>query len=142
MPGYVLVVAKNGPKLKKPADINRSECGDWTQAAGPNDGGNQICRKQQVTGDRTESILMMTNSAYGPWQSSTSHDAGSDKRQWHDEYFRTTMPQLAEALTSKIAPGSSLGLGGELGPTSPYGTSVVNGTGIDGAWDVVTGWGH
>ena len=131
LPAYVLVTGKNGSKLKKPRDVDRSACDSWVSAPGSDDGSDaQLCRSAKMIGDRTVNIRIMTRSPWGPLYSEFSRDES------HDEYFRITIPQLAQLLTGMIAPGSSLGRGGALGPTSAF-VQIVDWTGIEGAWDVV-----
>jgi uncharacterized protein (TIGR03435 family) len=122
---YALVVAKNGPKLKKPGELDRATCPEWSAGPGQVNGGYQICRSEKVVGDHSVNIRMMADSSYGPFY----EEYGSDGT--HHEYFRITMPMLVRFLQGEISPG------GSFGPTlAPY-IAVVDRTGLSGAWDVV-----
>ena len=118
---YALVVGKSGLRLKKPGELDRSSCPEWSDGLG----GYQICRSQKVVGDHTVNIRMMTDSAFGPFY----EEYGSDGT--HDEYFRITMPLLVEHLQGMISPA------GSFGPASAPFIAVVDRTGLAGAWDVV-----
>jgi uncharacterized protein (TIGR03435 family) len=123
-PGYALVVAKNGPKLKHPTDIDPSVCEEWEGALG----GYQICREEQETDHGRISTRIMRNSAQGPLLSSISG------KEWHDEYYRMTMAKLAQLVEGSISSGGSWA--SARGPTGAL-TPVVDRTGIEGEWHVV-----
>ncbi len=123
-PAWALVVAKNGPKLKKPADIDDSACEEWANALG----GSQVCRKSQETAQGTVTTRIMKNSAYGPSLMSMS---GAE---WHHEYYRMTMAKMAQFAEKAITPGGRNS--SDVGPTGPL-TPVVDHTGIEGEWHVV-----
>jgi len=124
VPGYALVAGRSGPKLKKPGDVDLSACEKWVEVAVPAGAGNRMCRTTQQVGDRSVPITMMTNSEWGPLLSSNS--AGES----HTEYFRITMPKLAEVLTR------GLSTGGWFGAAPLSFLPVVDRSGIAGAWDV------
>jgi len=121
-PAYALVAARTGAKLKKPRDLDRSACNEWRDST---PAGNQVCNKRETVGDHNVSILMMTNSVYGPTVATSSPETGR-----HDEFLRATMPLLARVLKDRLPVGGALALGaGSL-------VSVVDQTGIQGEWDV------
>jgi uncharacterized protein (TIGR03435 family) len=127
-PAYALVLAKNGPKLKDPHEIDSSLCERWEEAG--SSGTFQICRITRVVDDQNVNIRVMKDSAWGPYLWSAS---GSE---WHEEFYRITMPKLADLLETRVSPGSSEGLGGAVGRTSPV-VKVIDRTAIVGAWAVV-----
>lgn len=122
-PGYALVTGKNGPKLKRAGDVDRSTCTEWagdvTDPAGID---NQTCSKHPPIGESGVDVVMWTNGPYGP----TTMTA-TGRGQSHDEYFSITMPKLARLLTNGLS--GPAGLAGSLVP-------VVDRTGIEGAWHV------
>jgi len=122
--GYALVTAKGGQKLKKPGDLDRAACESWAPAP-PDGNNNETCRKIVRTGDQAVSILMMTNSRFGPTLSSTSRGETTTSDY---EFFRITMPTLAEELTGLIGHALANGDGRAI---------VIDRTGIQGPWDVV-----
>ena len=124
-PAYALVSGKSGPRLKKPRELDLAACDPWAEVPVPPGAGNRMCRSTQVIGDRRVSITMMTNSAAGPFLSSTSRD------ERHEEYFRITMPKLADLLTQAFS------LGGWPSPLPSSFVPVVDRTGIEGDWDIV-----
>jgi uncharacterized protein (TIGR03435 family) len=124
---YALVVAKNGPKLKEPGDLDRSACEEWGDAGGPVGSGNQVCRSQQFEGDHTVNVMMMTNSAWGPMVSATSRGEFAET---HGEYYKITTATLAKLLTSTLStPAGGLGTGSLI--------QVTDRTGLAGDWHVV-----
>ncbi len=127
---YALVAAKNGPKLKKPGDVDRSGCEEWSDAGGPAGSGNQVCRTGQVIGDRHINVMTMTNSVWGPMLSSTSRDSSLGTSESHGEYFRITMPELAKLLTNLLSSVRGAQGAGSI-------VQVTDRTGIAGAWDAV-----
>jgi uncharacterized protein (TIGR03435 family) len=124
-PAYALVSGKNGPRLKQPGNLDLATCDNWVEVPVPAGAGNRMCRSTQVNGDRRVSITMMTNAAAGPLLSSTSRD------ERHEEYFRITMPKLADLLAQ------TLSTGGWPSPIPASFIPVVDRTGIKGDWDVV-----
>jgi len=128
--GYALVVGKNGPKLKQGRELDRSGCESWVESKPLPDGRqNQTCQSTRDDGDRTVTTTMSTNTNYGPMLSVSSRGETFENR---TEYFRLSMPKLAESLTQVLSTGS---------PGMPMAGSsvvqVVDRTGIEGAWDVV-----
>jgi uncharacterized protein (TIGR03435 family) len=122
-PGYALVVAKNGPKLKPPREMDRSECTKWTESIPVNGKTNLTCR---IPGeDGGPGTVLMTNSRFGPVRDSSRRT--EDGLQTHWEYFRITMPLLVEALGERLS--TPLGAGGTLVP-------VADRSGIEGEWYV------
>jgi uncharacterized protein (TIGR03435 family) len=122
---YALVSGKSGPRLKEAGNLDLAACDNWAEVPVPAGAGNRMCRSTQVIGDRRISTTMMTNSAAGPFLSSTSRD------ERHEEYFRITMPKLADLLTQ------TLSTGGWPGPNPASLVPVVDRTGIKGDWDIV-----
>jgi uncharacterized protein (TIGR03435 family) len=124
--GYSLVVAKNGPKLKPPREMDRSVCGSWVEGIPLSDGSpHLICQSTREEGDRTVRTVMNLNGEFGPMLSEMSRGETFDT---HTEYFRITMPQLAENLAR------------DLSTVTPHGgtvVQVVDKTGIGGPWNVV-----
>ena len=128
--GYSLVVAKNGPKLKPPRVMDRSACEPWVAAIGADleDKENQTCRTTRDDGDRTVNIAMVASTHFSPMLTESWRDGAF---QFHHEYFRITMPELAKNL------GQFLSTGSPLMPISGAVVQVVDHTGIEGPWDVV-----
>ena len=126
--GYALVTAKNGPKLKEPGDLDRSACDDWAEPNMVNPAGNEICRSMKEIGDRTVRITMMTHSAWGPLLTETWR---GESLETHNEYYRISMPKLAEMLTTTLSTGE----GGYM-PGAGSLVQVVDRTGIGGDWHV------
>ena len=94
---FHLVVAKNAPKLKPAREMDRSECPEWTESI-PTDGKkNFMCRTPEADGGFPGTVLM-TNSYFGPTRNTGRRTENGVETRW--EYFRITMPLLAEALES------------------------------------------
>jgi uncharacterized protein (TIGR03435 family) len=117
-PAYALTVAKNGPKLKPPAEVDRSGCENWIddrQIAGA-----KTCNVVlQPDGDRT-TIAIRTDTKWGPQR------VESTRRASETEFFAITMPQLADYLTGALKGGPGLA----QAPLVP----VLDRTGIEGKW--------
>jgi uncharacterized protein (TIGR03435 family) len=121
-PAYALVTARTGPKLKKSRDLDQSACDEWRDST---PAGNQVCNKRETAGDHNFSIMMMTNSVYGPTVTTSSSETGR-----HEEFLQATMPLLARFLTAQLS------VGGALASDAGSLVSVVDQTGIQGEWDV------
>lgn len=129
--GYSLVVAKNGLKLKPPRTIDRSACEPWIAALGADleDKENQTCRTTRDDGDRTVNIAMVASTHSSPMVTESWRDG--DLFQWHREYFRITMAELATSLAQLLSTASGRAVG--TGSVA----QVIDRTGINGAWNVV-----
>ena len=59
------LVAKKGPKLSEPHDMDESACKDaeWQDGL---DGTASVCRMTQVVGDHSVSTILYKSTAYGP----------------------------------------------------------------------------
>jgi uncharacterized protein (TIGR03435 family) len=120
--GYTLVVAKNGPKLKPARELDRSVCDPWVPSIPLPDGSpHLICQSTREEGDRTVRVAMNSNTQFGPMVSAMSRGESLDV---HTEYFKITLPQLAERLSIDLSTAGTV-------------VKVVDKTGIDGAWYVV-----
>jgi uncharacterized protein (TIGR03435 family) len=128
--GYSLVVVKNGAKLKPPRAMDRSGCEPWVAAIGADleDKENQTCRTTRDDGDRTVNIGMVASTRRSPMLTESWRDG---EFQYHREYFRITMAELAKNLAQYLSTGSPLAqIPGSI-------VQVVDRTGIEGAYDVV-----
>jgi uncharacterized protein (TIGR03435 family) len=115
---YALTVAKNGPKLKAPGEVDRSGCDTWIDDA-QNSGAKMCTVVFQPDTDRT-TVTIRTGTKWGPERTETSRRASET------QFFSITMPQLADYLTGvlKSSPGLALG---------PY-IPVLDRTGLEGKW--------
>lgn len=128
--GYALVVAKNGPKLKPPSELemDRSNCEPWVPSIPLPDGSpHLICQTTREEGDRTVRVAMNANTDVGPMVSAMSRGESLDV---HTEYLRITMSQLAARLTDDLSTGSP------MNPRAGAVVQVLDRTGIEGAWYV------
>ncbi|HEY4085158.1 MAG TPA: TIGR03435 family protein [Bryobacteraceae bacterium] len=124
-PGYALVVAKNGPKLKPARELDRSECPEWTESI-PVDGKTSLLCRIPGEGGGSGTTLM-TNSRFGPMRNTTRRT--EDGFETHEEYFRIAMPVLVEALGERLSTGNPLGVPGTI-------VQVADRSGIEGEWYV------
>jgi uncharacterized protein (TIGR03435 family) len=132
--GYELVVAKNGPKLKPPRELDRSTCEPWVPSIPLRDGSpHLICQSTREESDRTVRIAMNLNTEFGPMLSAMSR---GETLEVHTEYFRITMPQLAERLAVDLSTPEGMPQGGTV-------VQVMDKTGIEAASYVVVdkSWG-
>jgi uncharacterized protein (TIGR03435 family) len=119
-PVFALVAAKTGAKFGEARDVDRSVCPEWR-----NDtvfSGAQMCVTAQGAGGSRVVVTIKTDSPYGPWESWLGSNG------FRTEFFRITMPELAEYLTGRFASG---------GYSQAVSDPVVDRTGIEGSWDVV-----
>ena len=117
-PVYALVAAKTGVKFGAPREIDRNVCPEWRND--PVFSGAQICVAEQGKAI----VTIKTDSPYGPWQSSLENNV------FRTEFFRITMPQLADYLTARFSHGA-------YNFSQEAAVPVVDRTGVDGAWDLV-----
>jgi len=97
---YALTVAKNGPKLKPPVEVDRSGCDNWTDDRVIT--GAKICTTVlQPDGDHI-TLTIRTDTKFGPQRSELS------KTRSDIEFFAVTMPQLADYLTGALKSGPGL----------------------------------
>jgi uncharacterized protein (TIGR03435 family) len=125
-PGYVLAVGRNGPKLRRARDLDPAVCKQWEDGLGPPGSGN-LCRLSEESNGQIVTTRINKQSAYGPslW-SITGRD-------WHEEFYRITMPTLAHYLTGRLSP---VEMAGGTGPSPGPPVNVADRTGIVGEWDV------
>lgn len=115
---YALTVAKNGPKLKTPGEVDRSGCDTWIddrQIAGA-----KTCNSVlQPDGDRT-TVAIRTDTKWGPQR------VESTRRASETEFFAITMPQLVDYLTGALKAGPGLAQGSFV--------PVLDRTELQGKW--------
>jgi len=115
---YALTVAKNGPKLKAPGEVDRSGCDTWIddrQIAGA-----KVCTVVlQPDTDRT-SVTIRTDTKWGPQRTEISRRASET------QFFAITMPQLVDYLTGVLKSGPGLAQG-------PY-VPILDRTELQGKW--------
>jgi uncharacterized protein (TIGR03435 family) len=118
-PVYALVIAKNGPKLNPPRDLDQATCAGWSDKSGFDDfqGCNKAGGQSSGTTVRTQVSIGGPN---GPTRFEMSSDG--DLLEVREEYLRMSMQQLARRMSVPCA-GSCLNL------------PVVDRTGIAGQWD-------
>ena len=87
---YALTVGKAGPKFGEARDVDRAACPEWRND--PAFSGAQMCVAEQGKAI----ITIKTDSLYGPWRSSLENNV------FRTEFFRVTMPELAEYLTGRL----------------------------------------
>lgn len=112
---FALVVAKNGPKLKPPVDLDKAACGDWTDDHGFDE--SKHCNFVGQFGVKTVRTQMSVGGPNGPVRFEVTSDGDI-----HEEFLKTTMQQLARRMSVPCAQGC-------------LNLPVVDGTGIAGAWD-------
>jgi uncharacterized protein (TIGR03435 family) len=117
-PAYALIVAKNGPKLKAPGEVNRAGCETWIDA--PAFPGSKTCNTVlQPDGDRI-SVTIRTDSKWGPMR------VESSRRASETEFYAITMPQLADYLAGTLKAGPGLA----QAPLVP----ILDHTDLQGKW--------
>lgn len=116
--GYALVRGKSALKLNAPRELDRSVCGNWIDS--------RVRPGARECNERTNS-RMMNASSDTDWGPIEVVNADANLR---EEFFRVTMPQLADRMALHLTNLS------DDPPPHPY-IPVVDKTGIAGEWDVV-----
>ena len=114
-PVFALLVAKNGPKLNPPRDLDQATCAGWSDKSGFDD--FQGCNSVRQLGDTTARTQISVGGPNGPVRLEITSDG--DLR---EEFLRMTMQQLARRMSVPCGVGC-------------LGLPVVDRTGIAGAWD-------
>jgi uncharacterized protein (TIGR03435 family) len=114
-PVFALVIAKNGPKLNPPRDIDQATCADWSDKRGFDD--FQGCNSIRQLGGETVTKQVSVGGPNGPTRFEITSDG--DLR---EEYLKMTMHQLATRMSIPCDVGC-------------LNLPVVDRTGIAGAWD-------
>ncbi len=127
--GYALVRSKGELKLRPPGSIDPSACPEW-QSYGDAADSYQSCRRLDTLGDERVQTVIWQNSVFGP---NTRQMHGME---WHDEFYRITMQQLAGLASTRIGSSPAGAINGpEAGP-GPM-TTVVDRTGLEGQWRII-----
>jgi uncharacterized protein (TIGR03435 family) len=112
-PAYLLVTAKNGPKLNPPRELDLTACANWTEVSGFE--ATRSCASSRRTGEQEVRTHLSVGDFVGPTRSEFTNEGT------HREFFKTTMQQLVRLLN---VPGVG-------SPDLP----VVDRTGLEGTWD-------
>ena len=114
-PVFALVIAKSGPKLNPPRDIDQATCAGWSDKRGFDD--FQGCNSIRQLGGGTVTKQVSVGGPNGPTRFEITSDG--DLR---EEYLRMTMHQLATRMSIPC----------DVGCLS---LPVIDRTGIAGAWN-------
>jgi len=128
VPGYFLETNGKPLKLREPREMDRSMCSGWAKGySDPISDPDERMECAITTGEpgagRTSTIMVSAS----PWGAFTRRLANNSQQM---EIFRTTMPQLARALSAEIEVAAIHG--DKPAPQEP----VIDRTGISGQWDV------